>query len=355
MEKSRIHRAVSQEGTGNMLQSKYDFVIEVTTAVGQMIHEGEILNTLTSCYDELLFRGVCEGHFPNDGAQPVASLHPVWAESGPPAITGFSISLPPFSPQTYDLSLVQDHLRHILSDQQTVERSNDQQFDLTGEQSVKIQWTVQAYERKKSAVKPGRLSLKLVRQPLPFSTRSLQSFGISAIPAEQQPLAIMIRQPLLTQLHQEAANSLEQERANILTGHLVKDPALEKPVIIILSKITAETDTAASRNHFAFSPLTFQSIQHELSVRANGEIIVGWWHNHPPPCGQECRLIVPPCQSRTVFFSSADRAVHRSSFITPYMVALVSGKGAGRGPHDPETSAYGWQGGQIVEREFHVI
>ena len=345
MEKGRIHRAVSQEGTGNMLQSKYDFVIEVTTAVGQMIHEGEILNTLTSCYDELLLRGVCEGHFPNDGTQPVASLDPVWAESGPPSITGFSISLPPFSPQTYDLSLVQDHLRHILSEQQTVERSNDQQSDLAAEQSVKIQWTVQAYERKKSAVKPGRLSLKLVRQPLPFSNRSLKSFGISAISAEQQPLAIMIRQPLLTQLCEEAANSLERERANILTGHLVKDPAMEKPVVIILTKITAETDTAASRNHFAFSPLTFQSIQHELSVRANGEIIVGWWHNHPPPCGGECRLVIPPCKTSTVFFSSADRAVQRSSFPDPYMVAFVSGKGESKGAHDPETRSFGARAG----------
>lgn len=337
-----------------MLESQYDFVMEITGEEGQVIHRGEIFNNLSPCYEELLFMGVCEGTFSNDGALPSAFVEPVWSPSGPPDATGFSISLPPFSPQKHNWSILKDHLRHILCEKDLVEQTDDENPDSSKARMVKVQWAVRAYERSTQEEKPSRLSCTLVRQPLPFTHRAFTSFGIDNVPPEQSPVVIVMARPLLAQLREEAADSLEKERANILTGHLVKDPAMGQAVVV-LGKIPAETDTAGSRAHFAFSPLTFLSIQQDLALRANGEIIVGWWHNHPPPCGGECRLIIPPCKTSTVFFSSADRAVQRSSFPDPYMVAFVSGKGERKGPHDPETRSFGWKNGQIAEREFHVF
>ena len=112
------------------------------------------------------------------------------------------------------------------------------------------------------------------------------------------------------------------------------------------------TETSASRAHFSFSPLTFHAAQQELARRATGETIVGWHHNHPPPCGGGCLQQVPACGSGTLFFSVDDRILHRASFPAPYMVALVSGKEPGRPADEPKMKAYGWQDATIKEGTF---
>jgi hypothetical protein len=92
-----------------------------------------------------------------------------------------------------------------------------------------------------------------------------------------------------------------------------------------------------------------------MAERQDGTTICGWHHNHPPPCGGECLMIVPACKTETVFFSTDDRLVHRTSFPAPYMVALVSGKESEKRADQPGVRAYGWQDSLVKERGFSVF
>jgi hypothetical protein len=101
--------------------------------------------------------------------------------------------------------------------------------------------------------------------------------------------------------------------------------------------------------------VTFLAAQRELESRGSNHVILGWHHNHPPPCGYQCLSAVPPCGTDNVVFSVDDRMVHRSAFGRPYMVGLVCGKGPGRRADDPLIRAYGWHRGRICEREWSVF
>jgi hypothetical protein len=89
-----------------------------------------------------------------------------------------------------------------------------------------------------------------------------------------------------------------------------------------------------------------------LNRYGEGRIPVGWHHHHPPPCGRRCPADAAACDATSVFFSVDDRAVHRAYFTSPYMIALVSGKGPGRRLEDPLQRAYGWKDGMIREIAF---
>jgi proteasome lid subunit RPN8/RPN11 len=179
----------------------------------------------------------------------------------------------------------------------------------------------------------------------------LGDFGAES---KDEALSVYIASSLLGELREEAGSCLERERANILTGYVA---ATEEggAAVIAVNRIAAEVDTTSSAVHFSFSPLTFDSVRQELARRKDGQIIVGWAHHHPVPCGRDCLMTVPACKTENVFFSIADRTVHRSGFAAPYMVAFVAGKGAYRRADDPLIRAYAWRDGLIRESAFRTI
>ena len=125
--------------------------------------------------------------------------------------------------------------------------------------------------------------------------------------------------------------------------------------VVVLDRIPADTGTTQSRVHIGFSPETFAAAQRTLEARGTGQVIAGWHHSHPPACGRLCLQTVPACATDNVFFSAADRDVHRRGFNAPYMVGLVSGKGAHRRADDPVMRAFGWRDGVIGEKTFGIL
>ena len=125
--------------------------------------------------------------------------------------------------------------------------------------------------------------------------------------------------------------------------------------MVVTGHSPVEVGAGASRGHCEFAPETFLAIRREVASRADGAVIVGWAHTHPPVCGAACLQRVPTCSTGMLFFSSDDHAVHRAAFPARYMVALVSGKEPGRRADEPGVRAFGWQEGGIVERRFQVF
>lgn len=324
-----------------MFKSQYRFTMTISDEGGKVLHSAEAGDFLP-CYEDLLFSAICSGIVANDGQLPSATIAPVWVEGEQNRVAGVVASVLSLS-KVYTMSVFSDRVWEVLLAQKL---TNDEE-----EGKKRFSWQVEAHPREEQ--KKRRFASSLSRQPYPIKNAALSDFGVEVSPASQQPMSIYISGALLDELKAESAAHLDMERADILCGHLIGE---EQGVALVMTgRVAAKVETAASKAHFAFSPLTFMAAEQEIARRGDGAIICGWHHNHPPPCGRECLQNIPACKSASIFFSSDDRLVHRASFPVPYMVALVSGKASEVRADCPEVKAYGWHDAVIEEREFAIF
>jgi hypothetical protein len=328
-----------------MWQSKYKFILTIMDDGRKVVHEEDVAD-FSPCYEDLLFTAVFTGKVENDGTTHRAIIEPVWRDGEPARVGGITMSLPQLS-KRYGSAIFAQRVWEVLLQRDFLKDEGDRDGE-------KLTFTWQVEAKPSQAEKKSRLSISLSRRPFPLTDPSLAPIRAARFPRQNNSLSLFLSRQLLQELKEETANSLNQERADILTGHLVQE-INRHATVVITGRIPALTETTSSRNHFSFSPLTFFDAQKTIVRRRKSETILGWHHNHPPPCGETCLQIIPACKTRTVFFSTADRSVHRASFAAPYMIALVSGKEAEQSAVEPTIKAYGWQDGFIEEKEFSVF
>jgi hypothetical protein len=326
-----------------VLESRFQFSLVVAGPSGYVIHR-EVVRDFQPCYEDLLFSGVIGGVVPNDGRLPPARLEPLWRGEAGGRVARVTVDLPPLQ-KAYRIAIFRAHVWALLVEQKFLggETGPDYRFS----------WWLEAAPEGAPA-RAGRFRASLARQPYPIRPRPLSDFGIERRPGAEQGVGFYVRQDVLAALRGETARALGAERADILTGHVVQELA-GQVAVMVTGRAPAVAGAVSSRTQFTFSPLTFLAARQALAGGAHGSTIVGWHHSHPPPCGRPCLFNIPPCGTGMLFFSPEDHAVHRASFPAPYMIALVSGKEAGRRADDPGVRAYGWRDGAIVEREFTVF
>jgi proteasome lid subunit RPN8/RPN11 len=331
-----------------MLQSRFFFEVVVHDHAGSLVHRERVDDLLPICED-MVFAAVRTGVLPNDGRRCTVTLTPIWSERGAPRVSVISAQLGAVR-KAYGLSVVAEQLRAAALRQESIVAA-------LAQEGARLRWWLEAYPREEvpDHRAPRRFTVAPGREPLPLTGAPLRAFGLSEPVTDLDPVAVGFRRPVLAAIREEAAASLDHERADILLGHVVLDPT-RRIAVVVTDRLPAVQDTAASREHFAFSPLTFEAARRAVAARSDGAVVVGWAHSHPPPCGRECLGTEPPCANDTLFLSApADRAVQRACFSAPYMIALVSGKAAGRPASQPEVRAWGWRDAAIVARQFTVI
>jgi len=325
-----------------MIQSRYRFFLTIADGAGGLVCCEEV-DDFAPCYEDVLFSEVCAGAIENTGRLPLAVVEPVWMDGSGGRVAGVTVKMPPLE-KTFGLSVVSDRVLTILVEQRLL--ADD------GHEPPRVSWWLEA-EPCAAPEASGRLRIALSREPYPLVRARPGDFGIAASALNDGAPSLFVRRDVLEALREETARALDVERADVLTGHLVQDPG-GRVAVVVTGRIPAVSATAASRSHFAFSPVTFTEAREEAARKSGGAIIVGWHHNHPP-C-RDCPLVVPPCATSMLFFSVPhDRAVHRGGFPAPYMIALVSGKEAHRRADEPAVHAWGWRDGAIVRRPFTVF
>jgi len=276
---------------------------------------------------------------PNDGTAVPGTVEPVW-QAG--KLSGVSASLAGLT-RIYSLAvLAHDALEMMVSEGLIRNESGAQ---------AQLRWQVEVGNRQEAAGGP-KLRCRVKRAPYPIENWPLSRLGISGSGPNGGPLRVYVSSALVEELRQETANSLHTERADVLTGRLCRE-AEDVLALVLRRRIPLVEGTTASASHVSFSPRTFQAAEQER-LRRGEDHICAWHHNHPPSCGRECLMIVPPCHTDTVFLSVADHSVFRASFPAAYMVGLVSGKGAERRADDPIVHAYGWRDGVVTEIQYTV-
>lgn len=291
-------------------------------------------------FHDVAFRGVCRNSVPNDGLWGDMMVEPIWRRG---QLAGIGARVGSLS-RCYGLSVFADQATELLVTHQSRD-THDTPPEWNGTIRVRYEAIDEAPRARRSFVR---------RQPYPLIDRAQCPAALPDRERKDRRSSVLLASGLVEDLKAISADSLEEERADFLTGYVVRH-ANGATSVVVLDRIAADTETTQSLVHFGFSAQTFAAAQRALAARGGDQVMVGWSHNHPPPCGRKCLMIVPACRTENVFFSVADRAVHRTGFSNPYMVALVWGKGANRRVDDPILRAYGWRHGLIRERTFTVF
>jgi hypothetical protein len=326
-----------------MIHTTDTYVLDILDAAGQLIRSVELDETaFIPCYEDLLFRGICAGTVPNTDRFPTATVEPCRPSPESPYLTGITIHLPPVT-QFYGLAVFAD-LAYSL-ERPPAEHHEVAEAELAGT----VLWRLRATPRHMPSARRPRVTVR--RVPYPLHREPLEAWHVPHLTVSPRPFELYVSTTAITELREDAVRSLHVEQASILTGRVIQDP--DGLVAVLVTRRTPATveakGTAAS---FSFSPLTFAAARAESVARDPSATILGWAHNHPA-C-QDCPRAEPYCQSETVFFSLADRLVHRTSFAAPYSVALVLGKGRHKSPADPIVRAYAWNHGTITEHPMHM-
>jgi hypothetical protein len=304
----------------------------------KVVHEEEL--NFNALFHDVTFSAVCRGSLPNDGKWGPTVLQ---TRSSGNRVEAVVVTVGGAS-RTYDRAVFRDRALEVLLNQAVAGESR-------ADEKPELSWDLQVRDTAATGRRRARASVRHQPYPLRQGSRPLAV----AIPRDgDDRLSIRISADLLADLHEVSTDSLDREQVSFLTGHLVREPS-GRVSVLLLDRLQATAAAGSSRVHFGFSPQTFLAARSELERRESGQVILGWHHNHPPPCGRECLMKVPACDTENVFFSLDDRAVHRSAFDRPYMVALVSGKGKGLRADDPLMRAYGWQRGRIRRRRWTIL
>jgi hypothetical protein len=306
-----------------------------------VMHEEEL--DFNALLHDVAFSAVCSGQLPNDGRWEPVDAEPEWAEGRLEAVT---VSVAGIS-RRYDRGVFKARAKEVLLTRGLL-------GDMESDDRPPMSWDVEVRKPTTEARRDRRCA-SVRHHAYPLVQRGATEPGTRRGADEDTGPSISVSARLLAELREASAASLDRERADFLVGHLVQEQLHGPIAVVFLDRIPANPESDGSLVRFPFSPRTFQDAQRELARGGSDRVILGWHHNHPPPCGRDCLMKIPACDTENVLFSLDDRVVHRSAFSRPYMVALVSGKGKGRRADDPLMRAYGWRRGIICEKEWSVF
>jgi hypothetical protein len=147
------------------------------------------------------------------------------------------------------------------------------------------------------------------------------------------------------------------ETGGVLVGRLRRDGGPHAAPAALFVEITAQVPaphTQAQSTKLTFTAETWAAVQAAITLRRQGELMLGWWHFHP----DFCRLRRCPaerragCAGASPFFSAEDVHLHATCFPSAYHVALLVSDST---PDGMSWSLFGWSQGMVTARSFHVL
>jgi proteasome lid subunit RPN8/RPN11 len=166
-------------------------------------------------------------------------------------------------------------------------------------------------------------------------------------------IPVFIPQAVLQETAELARRAGAVECGGILVGYLHRDSGAGEMYASITAQIPA-VHAQGDRTSLKFTHESWDHVKGLLDLRRRNEMMLGWWHSHPVhawcgACPIESRR---RCPLSTGFFSSHDRALHRTVFSRAWGLGLVvndNGDGA------PTHSLFGWRHGLLQPRGYHVV
>jgi hypothetical protein len=149
----------------------------------------------------------------------------------------------------------------------------------------------------------------------------------------------------------------DSENGGILIGHIKRDTRSGDIFLMITAQVPAKHALSASAR-LKFTPATWTHVRSAIELRQEDETWLGWWHSHPAAkwkadeseIAHENESENQEEQTRILFFSAHDIALHRTVFPAAYSIALVA---TDIGEGELEFSLYGWRNARIAARGYY--
>jgi proteasome lid subunit RPN8/RPN11 len=190
--------------------------------------------------------------------------------------------------------------------------------------------------------------------PLPVAESALDDFVARSTPfgdASALDAPVFVASCVLDEALALAAEADALETGGVLVGRLHRDRGAPELFVEITAQIPARHATARQAS-FEFTPETWAAAHAAIELRAQNELILGWWHSHPNFCARCPAERWPTCTVARPFFSGEDAHLHRTCFPQAYQQALL----VSDLPERRHTAAwFGWRAGEVAVRGFRVL
>ncbi len=202
---------------------------------------------------------------------------------------------------------------------------------------------------------PSAFAARRHTVPLPLVESSLERHQAGALLSgvhDCADLPVFLPAALLREVKDRTRAAGAAECGGILLGHVHRDRSLPELFVDVTVQVAAR-HAQATADRLTFTPDTWRNVDAVRDRRADGEIMVGWWHSHP--VGTWCQDSSPEerraCALAEGFLSAHDRHLQRTVFPGAHCVALVV---TDPGDREPTCTLFGWRRGQLARRGYYV-
>lgn len=217
-----------------------------------------------------------------------------------------------------------------------------------------FKYEVCGYPTSESRPSEEAVQFEPVPQPLTLVTRSLAALrDISDVVGEEDDAAfpVFVVESVMEDAKDLARRYDDREGGGILVGNLYRDEGSPEIFALVNALIEAR-HTVSEERRLTFTPDTWAAARAAVDLRQDGEVILGWLHNHPyfcAKCSEEARR---RCPYRKPFFSADDTALHGACFPSGFQMALLV---SNLGPGGLQCDMFGWNRGVVERRGFRSI
>ncbi len=281
----------------------------------------------------------------------------------------------------------------ILAHQRTTESGSS---DHDSSETARVDGSRQGGESSLGGDEPDVLSVEPIREPLLIERMPLGPLLANSRATgedDSSPMPTFVPEQILQQIIRKSMRTRTLEVAGLLIGHVGYDSDREQLFTVVTGQLPARASEQTATS-VRFTPDSWALADRDLAARGGNEIYLGWWHSHParhwqtlrrgatenandhreeedPPSSSESNRVTTvgpgphtdPDSTESVgsepsragsgeFFSMDDRSLHRCCFARAYNVGLVISDSP---DHGVTTPLFGWSGGMLVRREFHVL
>jgi proteasome lid subunit RPN8/RPN11 len=283
----------------------------------------------------------------------IPRIDPSWHPTeGEPYVVGFGVHL-----ETADGRAVQSHfpITYFEGDARDASSELVNQGHLEEGEQFLFTATAFASEGPEKADAGNRIRAEEASPPVPLREGRLEEVMALATPVDDVGRGVppvVLPSEVLDEARAMALEAAPDEAGGILIGHLYRD--LEaKCVFAVITALVRATRTHADSTSLTFTADTWADVRAAVELRDRQEMMLGWFHSHPVRdwYGDDGGD-VESRESLATIFSHRDHAVHRTVFSQPWAVALVISEIA---EGDQRAAVWGWRGGRLVRRGFHLI
>jgi proteasome lid subunit RPN8/RPN11 len=285
-----------------------------------------------------------------------SEVEPIWdAASGRPFVSSVGVRVPGGSRSSPSIDGTKIPSRYFRADVEKAATRLVQEGTLEAGERFRYRVTARPGESRMRAVVATEdgISVDRLPQAQPVVDRSFDEAKRGARArdtdhSDASDLPVILPSSLLDEAVELAAAAGEIETGGLLVGALCRDGGGTGLFVEVRALLPARHSIGRA-DRVTFTPETWEDALAAITLRGNGECLVGWMHSHPDFCGSCSGEARDRCPLSVPFLSEHDRSLHRTVFVRPFDIAMLV---SNHGPRGHECSLFGWRRGIIERRSF---